>query len=301
MSRKQILIVSLAVVLVLILVLVAVFVPKMTGRNAASETDPSASLTTEPQTLDVTNPQTNKTGDDALAPTDTMAETQSAQQSAQHPESAQNPIQTQTQLPYSPEETEPEKIAFPYMVPNTTLEILSVNSYDGIYVEDGSDIEITGVSAIMLKNTGDQCVDFAKIQMKGSKTDLEFVASGIEVGATVAVMESGKAPAVDQDYEQITAEVALTDTFEQSDGIVDVTETEEGSLDIANISGKDIPCVRIFYKFYMEDEQMYIGGITYTAKITDLKAGTSVNVAPSHYAPGGSRIVMVKTYDTVED
>ena len=305
MSRKQIIIASAAALLVLILVLVAVFVPKMTGNNAGTETNPSTSQATDPQaTADPSKPQTTKPGNAAnetVAPTATTQAAEPAQQAATYPASGQEPVPADPQTPDVPDATASEKIAFPYTIPNTTLQIVTINSYDGIYVEDGSDIEIAGVSAIILKNTGDQCVDYTKIQMTGSKTNLEFVASGIEAGATVAVMESGKAPAVDQDYEQITAEVALTDKFERSEGIIEVRETEESRLEITNKSNKDIPCVRIFYKFYMEDEQMYVGGITYTAKITDLKAGASVEVAPSHYALGGSKIVMVKTYDTAED
>lgn len=300
MSRKQIVIGSLAAVLVLILVLVAVIVPKITNSDTASETEPSALRPTDPQVPDVTKQES----DDLSVPTDTGADDHPApptQPVTAGPTSNQGPVPTQPHGPDSPAATVPENISFPYAIPNTTLEIVTINSYDGIYVEDGSDIEIAGVSAIILKNTGKQCIDFTKIQMIGSKTNLEFVASGIEAGATVAVMESGKAPAVAQDYQHITAEVALTDRFERSEGIVEVKETEKGGLEITNVSGKDIPCVRVFYKFYMEEAQMYVGGITYTAKITDLKADTSINVAPSHYAQGGSRVVMVKTYDTVKD
>lgn len=317
MSRKQIIIASAAAILVVVLVLIAVFVPKFMRNNDASETNPSTQPTgaTNVQTQAQTEATQRPTGTVATQPQTTEENKQSSvtdekQVSDQKPaepakpetpEPTQAPKPVQPQVPDVPETTEPEVISFPYTIPNTTLEIETVNSYDGIYVEDGSDIEISGVSAIILRNTGDQCVDYTKIQMRGSKTDFEFVASGIEAGATVAVMESGKAPAVAQDYEQITAEVALTDKFERSEGIIEVRETEESRLEITNKSGKDIPCVRIFYKFYMEDEQMYVGGITYTAKITDLKAGTSVEVAPSHYALGGSKVIMVKTYDTDEN
>lgn len=50
----------------------------------------------------------------------------------------------------------------------------------------------------------------------------------------------------------------------------------------------------------MEDENTYVGGITYTAKITNLQAGDSQIIQPSHYLKDSSRIMMVRTYDTAE-
>ena len=44
----------------------------------------------------------------------------------------------------------------------------------------------------------------------------------------------------------------------------------------------------------------YVGGITYTAKITNLDAGASQTITPSHYLKGSSKIMMVRTYDTAD-
>lgn len=41
----------------------------------------------------------------------------------------------------------------------------------------------------------------------------------------------------------------------------------------------------------------YVGGIAYTAKVENLEAGASVQITPTHYASGSSRVVMVRTYD----
>ena len=78
-------------------------------------------------------------------------------------------------------------------------------------------------------------------------------------------------------------------------------ETEDGQLEVTNRSSQDLPCVRLFYKFYMSDEDVYVGGITYTAKLVDLAAGESALVRPSHYAPGSSRIIMARVYESAED
>ena len=81
---------------------------------------------------------------------------------------------------------------------------------------------------------------------------------------------------------------------------VQVADNGSDGLTVTNVSGADIPCVRIFYKYYMSDENAYVGGIAYTAKLTGLAAGQTITVTPSHYASGASRVVMVRTYDTAE-
>ena len=191
----------------------------------------------------------------------------------------------------------PEEITFPYSIPNAPLEIQSVVSYDGLYLEDGSDTEITGVSAILLKNTGKQCVEYATVQMTGAQNTQTFTASGLGPGETVLVQEAGKTEALSQEYDAITAEVALTDRFERSEDLLEVTETEDGSLNVYNRTEEELPCVRIFYKFYQSENETYLGGITYVSKLEHLAPGESTKIRPSHYQAGQSQVIMVKVYD----
>ena len=55
--------------------------------------------------------------------------------------------------------------------------------------------------------------------------------------------------------------------------------------------------MRIFYK-YKSSEGYYIGGITYTAKINNLKAKESQTLYPSHIDSAGGEIMMIKPYTT---
>jgi len=82
--------------------------------------------------------------------------------------------------------------------------------------------------------------------------------------------------------------------------MVEVVENESGTLSVTNIGSDTIPCVRIFYKFALEKGAIYVGGITYTAKIVDLKPGETQEIAPSHYEAGSSEIMMIRTYNTAE-
>ena len=63
--------------------------------------------------------------------------------------------------------TEPHKVpmtqegVFPYQIPNTSLVIQKVRSYDGVFIEDGSDKTVSGISAIVVENVGDEYIEYA--------------------------------------------------------------------------------------------------------------------------------------------
>ncbi len=298
MNRKQIVILGIVVALALVLTFALVLLPKQSESDDPIKVPPVEGGS---QTVQKETESTISAGTESAMPVDSDTDTTGPDETeakTAEPDQSSPPAIPAVPPKTSSAETEFQGVTFPYAIPDTPLVIETIKSYDGIYLEDGSDIEISGVSAIILRNAGNECVEYVKIQMAGSKTNLSFVASGLEPGASVAVMEAEKAPAVSQDYDQITAEIAFAAEFERSEEILQVQDTEDGQLEVTNKSNKDIPCVRVFYKFYMEDKQVYVGGITYTTKITNLKAGDSVNVSPSNYSVGSSKVIMVKTYDT---
>ena len=211
--------------------------------------------------------------------------------------SSQNkkPAQKQT------EPTEPDNTClFPYTIADSTLVIEQINSYDGIFFEDGSDKEVTNVTAMVLTNTGDVCVEYVTVTIERDGTKLNFAASAIEAGGTVVVMEAGCTQFAAGEYRNCTAEIAVIQEMLMTRDQISVEENPEGGLLVTNLTDADIPCVRIFYKFYMQDTDVYVGGITYTAKVLNLASESSCIVTPSHYFPGYSKIVMVKTYDSDE-
>lgn len=197
-------------------------------------------------------------------------------------------------------EVEKEEITFPYTVPNSNLVIQSISGYDGIFLEDGSDSNISGVASAVVKNSGKTAVEYAKITITSGDGTLEFQVSDVPSGAYVVAQEVNKASYKSAGYTDCTADVAELSALEMSGDKVKVEENEDGSLTVSNLTDKEIPCVRVFYKFYMDDEDAYVGGITYNAKLTGLTAGGSQKVVPSHYSAGYSKVVMVRTYDTAD-
>lgn len=194
-----------------------------------------------------------------------------------------------------------QEITFPYHVPNTELIVEEVVSYDGIFLEDGSDTEISGVTALILKNNSEYDAEYIDLTMERSGVTLTFQASAIPSGGTVVVQEANQTPYQGGGYANCRASVAYLEKFEHSETEIKVEDMGNSVLKVTNLTQENIPCVRIFYKFYLEEKEAYVGGIAYTAKITDLKAGASIEVSPTHYVSGSSQIMMVRTYSSAED
>lgn len=189
---------------------------------------------------------------------------------------------------------------FPFAIPDTQLEVLNVGAYDGLFLEDGSDDEISGVAALVLRNCGKAAVEYVSISMTCGNTSLEFEGSDIPSGAMIVLQDKNRTAFSGGAISNCSATVAELDKLEMSENSVQITENSNNSLTIKNVTNKSLPCVRVFYKFYSDDEGSFVGGITYVAKITDLHPDETQTILPSHYVAGYSIITMVRTYDTNE-
>lgn len=199
-----------------------------------------------------------------------------------------------------PQESQPEPITFPYSVPGTGIVVQKISSYDGVYIEDGSDQEISNVAAMLMTNSSGNAIEYVSVSLKCDGELMEFEASDIPSGAAVLVQEKNKKSYSGGTYTECIGTAAQMDGFGMAEDQVKVTPNEDDTFTVTNLTEQTIPCVRLFYKLYMEDQGIYVGGITYNVKVTELEAGASQTISPSHYVQGYSRLMMVRTYDTAE-
>lgn len=291
LSQKNIMIVAVAVVaIVLVAAIVGIVIMVCSGDvQPAPSTEPSASSdateatdapteATEPST-EATNPPTEEPTEAATVPTAPPAT---------------------TPRPTTPQPTQPVKtvISLPYTIPGTSLVIQRIANYDGIYLEDASNAEVTDVAMMLLYNTGTTAVEYANFTLTYDDKTLQFTVSAIPAGGKVAVQEAARQSCASGDLTDCAVDIASMDKMEMSEGVIQIEDNGNNSLTVTNLTDADIVTVRVFYKYYLEEESAYVGGITYTAKISNLKAGESVVITPAHYASNGSIVVMVRTYDT---
>lgn len=260
--------------------------------GADTQTDPvTTEVATSTDISGTADPETTEEIPETSLDSETTGSTETTPTTQPTVPATQPPIIVTT-----PPTTQDTSVYLPYQIPNTTLELQSVKPYDGTYLEDGSDTAIEQVAMLLVKNVGTQAVEYAKITMTYGDKTLQFEAKTLGAGERMVVQESSKQSCASGKLLSCDADVATLDTLDMASDSISVTDNGNNTLTVTNLTGEDIPVVRIFYKYYMEDMDIFVGGITYTAKITGLKAGSSVTVSPTHYASSGSVVVMVRTY-----
>ena len=190
-----------------------------------------------------------------------------------------------------------KKVSSNFKVDDADITIQRINGYSGIFIEDGSDKEVKNVAAIEVKNTSNKPLEFAQIQLYNGNKKLVFDVSTLPANSSAVVMEKNKASfnsSKGVTYGGTTA--GYVNSLEKASSIK-CKKVKNNGIEVTNTSSKNIPCVRVFYK-YKSSEGYYVGGITYTAKVEDLKAGASQTIYPSHFASDGGEIMMVKAYNS---
>ena len=216
------------------------------------------------------------------------------------------PVTPPTNLPSAiviPSEKDPETgdeigMSFPCQIPGYNLVIEKLAPYNGMFVEDGSNANIENVAMLLVKNDGDFPVEYTQIRVACGDEELLFDVSALPVGERLVVQEKTGKPIPEGGATSASVLVVQRANMEMSESKVKVTDNGNNTLTIQNLTNETIPTVRVFYKYYMDEEQLFVGGIAFTVRITKLGAGASVTIQPSHYTSKSGRVVMVLTYDS---
>lgn len=245
--------------------------------EAGNPVDPT---TTKPATENSATEATTKVEDEATVPTTGTEE----------PE-----LPPVVEIPDpDPEET---GLQFPCEIPGYNLKIEKLAPYNGLFVEDGSNVEVENVAMLLVRNEGDKPVEYTEITVTFAQETLHFQITALPAGAKVVVQEkNGKSIPSDTPQKAEALVVRRADLSIAPE--ISVTDNGDNSLTIKNLTDQTIPTVRVFYKYYLANEDMYVGGIAFTVRITQLQAKSSLVVKPAHFVSETSRIVMALTYDS---
>ena len=183
-----------------------------------------------------------------------------------------------------------ESLSFPYTIPGTGLTIEQVSPYSGYFLEDGSGDAVSNVMTIVLKNSGGD-LSFAGIGITHNDRNLAFIGSNIPAGSTVIIQEQNRAPYYDGYYYSATANTTDSAGFSRSSEAISITDNGDNTFTVTNNSGESISSAVISYKSYLPEDDVYVGGITYTVKLDGLDPDTSIVVNSSHYVSGYSVIM----------
>lgn len=197
-----------------------------------------------------------------------------------------------------PETGKNKGIVFPYKIEGYNLVIEKLSGYNGIYVEDGTNTQVNGVAALLVRNDGDYPIEYAEITVEYENETLQFNISALGKGEKAVVQEQNKKAVPTSTALKGNTLIVRRADMEMSENTVSVTDNGDGSITVTNLTDKTIPTVRVFYKYYMKDEDLFVGGIAFSARITRLGANAKTVIHPAHYSSESGRVVMVSTYDS---
>ena len=169
--------------------------------------------------------------------------------------------------------------------------------YDGAFLEDGSDDEVKNVLALLFKNTSDKAIQYAEYAFAVNGIPISFKVSDLPPGQQCVVLEASRHQRnTSEVLELISRVVAPVDMLPGSDKVIPVIN-DDNSITLMNTTQETLPVVRVFYKYFYEDQNTFVGGITYTASAENIPAGGSVTINPSHFEANASVIMGTGVYD----
>jgi len=168
----------------------------------------------------------------------------------------------------------------------------SLLPYDGPVLWDEEE-SASAVAALELWNAGDRGIRYAEVIVQQGERKLTFTATFIPPGGRVIVPEKDRQIYTQEAVVDIAYPVVIPMEGETGSEILSMAESGTFALTVTNNANNSIPCVRVFYKQYDARRGVYVGGVTYSAVLTDLKPGESRNMMLYRYAAGYAKVVAI--------
>lgn len=178
------------------------------------------------------------------------------------------------------------------------LQVQKIDSYSGIYWEDGSDEEVSDILAMTVTNITAEPIQYAEITMELGTGTAKFTVSALPSGATAVLLEQNRmAYSRNTDYTQANAECTHLAGFDKPLSLYEdklQLQLLDGALNITNISGEDIPgTIVLCYK--NASDGIYQGGIAYRIRLDGgLKAGEIRQSMASHIHQPGTEMIFAE-------
>lgn len=166
-------------------------------------------------------------------------------------------------------------------------------SYDGNFVEDGSDKEVSNVWTLKVSNYSNQDIQFLRIKAQKDNDVGVFDITTLKANSSVIVMESNalECPNNSEDYQYDIENLAYFQTEISLHSDIFKVMAKDNWIKLENISTQDINSdIYVYFKNYEDD--IYQGGITYRVKFAGgIKAGATVEMQSQHYSSKKSKIL----------
>lgn len=167
--------------------------------------------------------------------------------------------------------------------------------YNGPFVEDGTGTLVSGITALMLYNSGSRDISFAMVAVNQGNRVLHFFITWLPAGESALVLEHDRALYATEPVTNCRSEGIRWEHFYTAGESVSVVQSGCMALTVTNHSAHTAEGVRLRYKIYAENEDFYLGGIAYSVYVGELASGESRVVTPPHDTAENIKVVAVLT------
>lgn len=177
----------------------------------------------------------------------------------------------------------------PCQIPGTCLTAQTLAVYDGPFQEDGSGDEVIGVTALVLHNDSGAFLDWGEVALETGDVTLRFTFTALPPDATILVPERDRQKDRPSVFTCCRGETQEARTQFVED--IRIEEVDAITLAVTNLGEEPWEGLRVYYKSYNSQAQMYVGGNTYTVSIPLLEPGQTVEITPYHYVKNYTKVV----------
>ena len=180
---------------------------------------------------------------------------------------------------------------YPRSVMGTELLAVGASRYDGPFWEDGSNQEVAGVASLVVENQGGLLVTKGAVILETGEERMVFEFSFLPPGEKVLVLEKDRKPYTYQN--PVTCYGWTREEYPENPGLISVDSVGIGGLTLTNHTGYTVPGVEVQYKNYDPENGIFLGGITYCVRESDLLPREVRYLNPVYYSAWDSRVVRI--------
>lgn len=196
--------------------------------------------------------------------------------------------------PSQPQETITDMLHFPFIVEGTTLVANSLAMYEGDMIENETDRFLVDAAALEVCNFGTSEVELAEVKLTFNKEEMVFFGTNIPAGGRVLIIEQSGKGWTQEPCTECHGWVQYSEDPVLPDSALILRDVDMGTVAVTNTTEKTLNDIWLFYKNYLYDEALYLGGITYIEVIPWIKPGQTVQITPENYASGYSKFIKAK-------
>ena len=179
----------------------------------------------------------------------------------------------------------------PMRIEGTDLYLQYIASYDGTFYEDGSNREVFNVAAAVVKNCGDSMISLSVFQVDTALDSYRFEAMMIPPCSCVMVPEQN---AKQYRKSNVLSGIGWSVDAEPMPAYpITVTPMDIGTLRITNISDKPLTDIQVFHKTYLQESDLFVGGIAFETVVDFVAPNSFTEIRPKFYAGGYSEILYI--------